>query len=114
MIEEFLHHPWTSHVGTEKWWGWPLGGIGTSWITGLWAQVDGTSMVNLIALGILGIGTSCIGVWRFLEVQRIRIDEERRRSLIRIDEERRASLARVPDVTIVSPATPPGPSGPPP
>lgn len=115
MIEDLLHQPWAHHVGQighERWWGWPLTGIGTSWIAGLWAQVDGTSVVNLIALGIVGIGSSCIGLWRLYEVQRIRIEEERRRSKIRTDEEARASLARVPRVTIVSPGTTPDPDGP--
>lgn len=91
---------------------WPIGGIGSSEVLGVVGQVEGTHTVNLIAIGILGIGTSCVGLWRFFEVQSSRVREERELAKIRVDEARRASLARVPEIIIVTPSMPSQPSPP--
>lgn len=107
VMSDHLHH--LSRLGQERWWGWPLGGISLSWAGGLLAEIDGTAQVNLIAMGILAIGSSLLGLWRLWESNQVRRWKEREIAEIEIDEARRASLARTPIVTIVSPSTTPLP-----
>lgn len=114
MFGQFLDYMHFLHrIDDGHWIRWPIGGITTSWITGMWAQVDGTHAVNLIALGILGVGSSCLGLWRLYEVQSIKIKEARALSEIAIAEARRSSLTRVPDIIVTQAMPPMDPKGPP-
>lgn len=76
---------------------WPAGGIGLSTLFAQAGNVAESHVVNVIALGILSVGSAAIGLWRFWMLAQIDIDEKRRES-----------LARVPVGT--RPAAPPSPA----
>lgn len=99
-------------IDQGHWLRWPVAGIGSSWIGGVWAQIDGTHIVNLIALCILAIGGSIMGIWRSYDNKQIQAREKRRLSDIKVSEaaleEHRLSEIRIAEAERLSFARVPG------
>lgn len=76
---------------------WPAGGIGLSSLFGQAGNVAESHVVNVIALGVLSVGSAAIGLWRFWMLAQIDIDEKRRESFARVPAARRPQAPAPPD-----------------
>lgn len=63
---------------------WPVGGLGLSAIYAQVADAAQSHVVNLVAVGVLGVGSALIGLWRMYMLARIDIAEKERQSFARV------------------------------